>query len=707
MKKIKFCKEKIKTIGIGLFVSSIIFSGATFATDTEFNANLSKDYINWKNNSSEQGLMPRTYSSKVPDEIIDEYTKEEIPSMKEEFLLKALNLDTVSSIADSSRYNLAEEIPIRIKHQGKTSQCWAFSIISCLESNIALNTDAKTIAEIPDFSERHMDYATSRTFLDGTNENGYNRNVGVGGLPIMGLSYLANGTGAVLEEEMPFEDNEDKILLSELDKPVDTTITGYKLLTGIFKEFDGNGNVKYSDGLGNYYTNEEVAALRKIIKENIVENGAVASMTAGNHVEYYNNTTNPIASTAYFCNDSSIERDHAITIVGWDDNYSKENFNESCRPSTDGAYIVLNSYGENNFDNGYIYISYEDVLIESDLSVVTGSEKIDYDKLYQNDYFGGLFAVGTTTSDTGYYGATYSREYSDNEYLTDVGITVSDYVDVEIYLNPNGNSTLLSSLVKVGESTETLEPGYHKLDVTHTKLTGNDFSIVVKQKSENGIFYFTIETAVDNTVFKDVETSGNSYYSMDGYTWTCINDLSIPSMDMKSSDVCIKAFTKNIEEIPEDPTEDPTDKPINPDEPDKPTTEEIFTSEVYQISDSNIKKVKHETKKDDFLKNITTNMEIRIFAEDGTEITDGNTIIKTGMKLKLSNDKEYVIAVRGDMNCDGMIDIVDLSKLLAHYVQSKGFILENAPLLAADLNCDGVVDIIDISQMVVLYSRGV
>ena len=194
MKKIKFCKEKIKTIGIGLFVSSIIFSGATFATDTEFNANLSQDYINWINDSSKEGIMPKTFSSKIPEEILEEYKEEKMPSMKQNFLVKALKLDTVSSLAENSRYNLAEEIPIRIKHQGITSQCWAFSIISSLESNIALNTNAKTLADIPDFSERHMDYSTSKTFEDGINENGYKREIGVGGLPIMGLSYLVNGT---------------------------------------------------------------------------------------------------------------------------------------------------------------------------------------------------------------------------------------------------------------------------------------------------------------------------------------------------------------------------------------------------------------------------------------------------------------------------------------------------------------------------------
>lgn len=692
MKKVKFCKEKIKTISIGLFASSIIFSGAVFATDTEFNANLTQDYINWVNDSSDQSIMPRTFSSKIPDEILEEYTKEEIPSMKEEFLVKALNLDTVSSIAERSKYNLAEEIPVRVKLQGNTNECWAFSVISCLESNIAINSNAKTLSDIPDFSERHMDYATSRTFLDGKNEKGYNRNVGTGGLPIIGLAYLTNGTGAVLEEKMPFENNEDKIELSKIDQPADTTATGYKLLTGIFKEFDKNGNVKYSDGLGNYYTTEQVNAIRKIIKENIVKNGAVTAMTAGNQVKYYNNEKDPLKSTAYFCNDSSIERDHAVTIVGWDDNYSKENFNENNRPSTNGAYIVLNSYGDENFDNGYIYISYEDVLIESDLTTITGTEKVDYDNIYQNDFFGGLYAIGSTTSDTGYYGTTYTREYTENEYLTEVGVTVSDYVDVEIYLNPKNSSTLLSSLVKVGAS-NSLEPGYHKIDVTPTKLTGNEFAIVIKQKSKNGTFYFTLETAVKNTVYENVTSSGKSYYSMDGYSWSQINELSISSIDMKNADVCIKAFTKNLE----------IEEPDTPEEP----KDEIFESNVYKITDDSILKVKYETKKEDFLKNINTNLEMKIFSADNVEITNNSAIIKTGMKLKLSNNKEYVIAVRGDMNCDGMIDLVDLSKLLAHYVQSKGYIMEGASLLAADLSGDGVVDLIDISQMIVLYTRGV
>lgn len=688
MKKYKFCKEKIKTLGVGLFVSSIIFSRAVFASDTEFKANFSEEYKKWLNSEKTQTeeIMPRTYYSEIPESILKEYEykKKEKPSLKNEFLVKAFNLDNVSAIADSPRYNLAEEIPIRIKHQGSTTECWAFGLISCMESNIALRNNLNDLQDVPDFSERHMDYSTASNFKDGTNEKGYDRVLGKGGIPIMGLSYLTNGTGAVLEEEMPFEDNEDEISLSELDKPVDTTVTGYKMLNGILKKFDENGNIHYTDELGKEYTDDEVKAVRKIIKENIVANGAIESMTAGNKLEYYNNQENPAASTAYFCNDSNVTRDHAITIVGWDDNYSKDNFNEKHRPSTDGAYIVLNSYGNNMFDKGYIYISYEDVLIESDLYVVENTEKINYDNLYQNDFFGGLFSVGTTTSDTGYYGNVYSRDYSkNNEYLTDVGITVSDYVNVEIYLNPKGNSTVLSSLTKVGESSNVLEPGYHKIKVTPTKLTGNDFAIVVKQKSENGIFYFTIETAIEDTVYSNVKSSGNSYYSMDGYSWNNINDLSVSGIDMKSSDVCVKAFTKYEEE----------------------EEKEEFYSNEYKITEDAILKVKHQTTKEEFLKNIVTNLEVKIYTQDDKEVIDDSEIIKTGMKLKLSNGKEYMIAVRGDINGDGKITLVDLSRLILHYSEAKDYILTGAALKGADLSCDDKVSLMDISQMIVLYTH--
>ncbi|MEE3403184.1 MAG: C1 family peptidase [Acutalibacteraceae bacterium] len=49
---------------------------------------------------------------------------------------------------------------------------------------------------------------------------------------------------------------------------------------------------------------------------------------------------------------------HAVVLVGWDDNFPKENFTH--KAPGNGAWIIRNSYGENykNSDHGYIYISY-------------------------------------------------------------------------------------------------------------------------------------------------------------------------------------------------------------------------------------------------------------------------------------------------------------------------------------------------------------
>ena len=63
---------------------------------------------------------------------------------------------------------------------------------------------------------------------------------------------------------------------------------------------------------------------------------------------------------AYNCNSARQTANHIVAIVGWDDSYSRDNFNSGSRPSRDGAWIVKNSWGNQEGSNGYTYISYED-----------------------------------------------------------------------------------------------------------------------------------------------------------------------------------------------------------------------------------------------------------------------------------------------------------------------------------------------------------
>ena len=53
---------------------------------------------------------------------------------------------------------------------------------------------------------------------------------------------------------------------------------------------------------------------------------------------YYNTKT----SAQYYNNASDIRTNHIVTLVGWDDAYSKDNF--LITPPGDGAWIIKNSY---------------------------------------------------------------------------------------------------------------------------------------------------------------------------------------------------------------------------------------------------------------------------------------------------------------------------------------------------------------------------
>jgi hypothetical protein len=110
-----------------------------------------------------------------------------------------------------------------------------------------------------------------------------------------------------------------------------------------------------------------------------------------------------------------------------------------------------------------------------------------------------------------------------------------------------------------------------------------------------------------------------------------------------------------------------------------------------------------ETSITNFKKNIKSDLSYSIY-KDGVVVQDEKTIIQTGMKLKLSTGKEYTLVVRGDINLDGKVTLVDLSKQILHFNETKGFILNGPAVKGADMNYDGEVTLLDISQMLVYFN---
>ncbi|MCR5503298.1 MAG: chitobiase/beta-hexosaminidase C-terminal domain-containing protein [Lachnospiraceae bacterium] len=138
-------------------------------------------------------------------------------------------------------------------------------------------------------------------------------------------------------------------------------------------------NVAY---LKNYYTISKKN--RNLAKQAIMENGAVGASIfsdSANSNGFWN------LSNAALCTNKTTT-DHAITIVGWDDDYPKEKFSATCRPSVNGAWLVRNSWSNTaKFDRySYCWLSYADKsLTDFVVFEMMGPEDPDFDNSYFYD----------------------------------------------------------------------------------------------------------------------------------------------------------------------------------------------------------------------------------------------------------------------------------------------------------------------------------
>lgn len=105
---------------------------------------------------------------------------------------------------------------------------------------------------------------------------------------------------------------------------------------------------------------------------------------------------------------------------------------------------------------------------------------------------------------------------------------------------------------------------------------------------------------------------------------------------------------------------------------------------------------------------LNNNKYIRIFAADGTEITDFSKRAVTGMEIRLMDgptvkDRATMI-VQGDINCDGFVNGKDVTLLVNHLSTKK--LLTGIALKAADMNRDGLITVNDAAYNYQTVSKG-
>ena len=358
-----------------------------------------------------------------------------------------------------------------IRNQGGYGVCWAFSTISLLEINLLKN---KLVSDDIDLSEFHLVNFTynnvtdplggsagdTTTFLRSSNSVTQN-----GGDIRMAFNSLMDWEGAVDETLVPYT--------AEVAGTINTT--------GLSDDL-ARKNTKIH--LQNYYkvnmTNQTD------VKQAITDYGALSISyyayggDASN--KYYNSST-----AGYYCYDSNTGTNHAVTVVGWDDNYSKDNF--PTEPEGDGAWIVRNSWGSYFGENGYFYLSYYDKSTKVEGYAVEAQTSDNYDNNYQYDGTGWFSYMGYSGyGGTNKYANVFTAKANESKAENIEAVSFEDYssagckYNISIYTNLTDVSDPESGTLECTQSGQTTFDGAYTIKLNNPVYVedGTTFSVVVE-----------------------------------------------------------------------------------------------------------------------------------------------------------------------------------------------------------------------------------
>ena len=376
-----------------------------------------------------------------------------------------------------------------VADQQSGGNCWAFAPIAVLESCLL-----KATGDVVDLSEENM-----KNVIALYSDYGWKYSTNDGGNPYMALGYLTSWLGPILEKDDLYD---DKSHLSHVLNSI------YHVQNVMFLK-------------RNSYTDNDA------IKLALMKYGAVATTMCMGQINSKN--------AHYYSGNDPI--DHAVTIVGWDDNFSRNNFYRTAPPG-DGAWIVKNSWGDDWGKNGYFYVSYYDTkfaqpgVIDASFAIIF-NDTIRLDKNYQYD-ISGITDFFMNSSSKVWYKNVFTA--TDNEYLASVSTYFDKISNWTVSINVNGQYKHHQSGVS--------NPGYYTMNLDKLiPLTKGDIFEVIFNISVSGEAYVPVSEEVR---FNNMLYSPNiSFVSYDGINWVDLYDCSwkYSSHYYDSQVAAIKAFT--------------------------------------------------------------------------------------------------------------------------------------------------------------------
>jgi len=375
-----------------------------------------------------------------------------------------------------------------IRNQGKYGTCWAFGALSAMES--ALLPEESFV-----FSVDHMSMS-----------NSFHVTQYDGGEYTMGMAYLAAWQGPVYEVDDPYG-----------DEITDNTLKPVKHVQEM-----------------RIIASKDIAAIKEaVFKYGGVQTSLYSSLSgATGSSRFYNRSTHS------YCYIGTQKPNHEVVIIGWDDNYSKENFNMSLEG--DGAFICQNSWGNQFGEDGVFYVSYYDTNIGTHNVVYTRVDQTDnYDNIYQSDLCGWVGKLGYEKESI--YGANVFTAKSNEQLVAASFYATAPDTEYKLYVVKNFkdvNSFVDKTLVAEGA---VKEAGYYTVDFkegVHVKA-GEKYAIVLFVYTPGATHPMAIEYDSGNVFLEDVDLNdGEGYISYTGTNFVNVKE-------KQDCNLCIKGFTNN------------------------------------------------------------------------------------------------------------------------------------------------------------------